>query len=114
MLLAVLGCFIWAHSHKDQRSAPQPKAGSFATFSGTVTARNNGCAYDDVCTISVDDKIIVTGGGLTADPNANIYGTTDNDLRIGDKVNVKARSTDLGLTLQGCKDCFITRSELQR
>jgi len=103
ILLAVFGYYIWTQ-----------KGGSFVTFSGTITARNNGCAYDDTCTISVDGKVIVTGGGLTADPNANIYGTTDNDLRIGDKVSVKARTTDQGLTLQGCQDCYITRGSIQR
>ncbi len=115
ILLVILGWYIWTtHANKSRGSASQQKTESFVTFSGTVTARNNGCTHDDVCTVSVDGKVIVTGSGLTADPDANVYGTTDADLRIGDKVSVKARSTDYGLTLQGCEDCYVTRGKLQR
>ncbi len=108
VLLGLLGWFIWTR-HADKQPITRQNTQKYATFEGTVTGRNNGCAYDDACIVSVDNKIIVTGGGLTNNPNANIYGATDADLSNGDKVNVKALNTDHGLTLQGCKECYITR-----
>jgi hypothetical protein len=115
IILILIGWYAWASQvRNDRQPAAQQATETFTTFSGTVTARNNGCAHDDICTVTVDGRTIVTGGGLTADPNANTYGVMDNDLRIGDKVSVKARSTDHGLTLQGCQDCYITRGTLQR
>lgn len=115
MLLMAAGWYIWAtRTANNEHSTVQQTTDTIVTLSGTVTARNNGCAHDSICTVSVDGRVIVTGGGLAADPNANIYGTADNDLRIGDKVRVKARTTDHGLTLQGCPDCYVTRGSIQR
>jgi hypothetical protein len=113
VLFGLIGWFIWAR-HTDKQPTTQQQVQKYAMLEGTVTGRNNGCAHDDICTVSVDNKVIVTGGGLMADANANIYGITDADLRIGDKVSVKALSTDHGLTLQGCRECYITRGELRR
>jgi hypothetical protein len=113
ILLGLFGWLIWTR-HVNKQPATQQDVQKYAMFEGTVTGRNNGCAYDDACTVSVDNKVIVTGGGLTANPDANIYGVTDVDLSNGDKVSVKALNTDHGLTLQGCQECYITRGEARR
>ncbi len=110
LLLGVIGWFLWAPHNSTSGGQTQ----KYTTFDGKVTGINNGCAYDDTCTVTVDDKIIVTGGGLSSDPNANVYGTKDADLAIGDKVSVKALSAEHGLTLQGCQECYISRGSIRR
>lgn len=109
VLLIFLGWFIWSQrTHIDNEQKAQPTPQKYTIFEGTVTGINNGCAYDATCTVSVDNRAIITGGGLSSDPEANVYGVTDADLASGDKVSVKALNSDYGLTLQGCRECYIT------
>lgn len=116
ILFGTVGWFVWSKNNTDGTSSKQATHQSeqkYTTFDGTVTAMDNGCAYDATCSVSVDGKAIITGGGLSANPDANVYGATDADLAIGDKVSVKALSSDHGLTLQGCSECHITRGSVR-
>ncbi len=122
ILISCVGYYIW-HTHdtkkqtvasstnlvKSPKSARSPSTQTTeVNFNGVVTGINNGCNYDGRCLIIVDDKSIITGGGLSAYPNENIYGTSS-DVKVGDKVTVKALRTGDGFTLQGCSSCYIKR-----
>ncbi|SRR6266498_4213705 len=108
--LGFAGWYAWIRNTDNSTSSQQ----NYVEFEGTVTAMSNACHYDAGCSVAVDGKEISTGGGLTNDPQANTWGSTDADLSNGDHVKVKARNGKYGLTLQGCKECYITRGEARR
>jgi len=97
--------YLYLYTNKD--NSPVYKDG-YVTFSGEVTNISNECAYDGNCSISVDGSNIVTGSGLSANPTDNIYGRTDN-VKIGDRVTLKAVQKSYGLSLQGCSSCYIKK-----
>jgi hypothetical protein len=118
ILLAVILAFIgWYFWRRDKApivtNNTNQNQGAFEEFQGKVTAINNGCNHDDACSVTVDGKTIITGGGLSVNDQANTYGVVDADLGIGDKVKVKALNKDAALTLQGCSDCYITRGSVR-
>jgi len=101
IVVIISGVFIIGHL-----ATKASTGGATTTFSGTVDATNNGCAYDDTCSVTVDGKVIVTGGGLSSNPEGNVYGSSA-AVKIGDKVHAKAIKTPNLYTLQGCSSCYI-------
>ncbi len=83
--------------------------GRTATFNGIVTATTSDCLSGGVCTVMVANKSIVTGGGLSANAQDNVYGRVAKDLKIGDTVFVKALKTSKGFTMQRCPTCYIIK-----
>jgi|GEM_PF-1534619 len=113
-LVAVIGWYFWTRDKAPAATnSPNQDQGAFAEFQGKVTAINNGCNHDNVCSVTVNEKPIITGGGLSVNEQSNTYGVVDADLAIGDKVKVKALNKDRGMTLQGCNDCYITRGSIR-
>jgi hypothetical protein len=112
ILLAFLGWYFWMRD-KSPAVTDNSNQGTLTVFQGKVTGINNGCNHDDVCSVTVEGKTIITGGGLTSNEQTNTYGIVDADLNIGDEVKVRARNTSSGMTLQGCSDCYITRGSIR-
>ncbi len=85
---------------------------SAKTFSGTITSMNNGCESDGSCSITVDKKVVITGGGLAATEAQNTYGNLGRNggnsrFKVGQMVEVYALTTDSGYTLQACSSCYV-------
>jgi len=116
ILVGFIGWYFWPRDQIPTAAntpSPTPMQGAFAEFEGKVTALNNSCNHDDVCSVTVDGKPIITRNGLSANEQSNTYGVVDADLAIGDKVKVKAVNKGGGMTLQGCSDCYITRGSVR-
>jgi hypothetical protein len=109
----VLGGLLWwfMAGQGEPTSTPQPRtSGKYTLFDGTIKNINRACDFDGQCAFTVDDKIVVTGGGLGPTPEDNIFGTIDRDLKIGEKVTVKALKADDRYTLRRCGECYVKRA----
>ncbi len=84
--------------------------GKYTLFEGTLTNINRGCDADGVCSMTVDDQVIITGGGLGPNQEANTWGTTEADFNTGEKVTVKALKDEDNYTLHRCAECYVRRA----
>lgn len=113
ILLSLAGWYIYNRRHPANNATSNVSSNaSVATFSGLITNINNGCDSDGACSITVDGKIVITGGGLAATQVENTYGNLglnggNSHFKIGQKVSVKALNTNYGYTLQTCSDCYV-------
>lgn len=80
-------------------------------FEGIVTAYSTSCFADGICSITVDDKKIVTTRGWSHDIVGQVTGIPDFgsiESNVGAHAKVYAKKTDDGYTLYGKKDYYIT------
>lgn len=84
---------------------PSNDGGSFS-FNGVVTARDNGCHVDGVCTLTVNDTIVTTMSGrrMGAGP---VWGRVEGDPQIGARVAVYCKRVGDHCTLDGSERYFV-------
>lgn len=83
--------------------------GQTATFNGIITEINDGCVSGGYCSLTVERKSIIIGGGKLSNPEDNVYGKVSSNIKIGNSVFVKALKTSTGFTLQHCSKCYVTK-----
>ena len=79
-------------------------------FEGTITAFSTACFTDAVCSITVDNKKIITTIGRSQVVLGEVRGVTDLSAvagKIGSHAKVYAKKTADGYTLYGSKDYYI-------
>jgi len=96
-------------SSSSEQTSQVRAEGNYSLFEGTLKHINNGCAADGTCSMTVDDKVIITGGGLGPSQEENTWGITEADFHLGDKVTVKALKDGDNYTLHRCAECYIKR-----
>ena len=112
-IVGLIGFTAWyVHGHRSVTSPTSSDTNASVTFSGKITEINNACYTDGTCSVTVDDKSIVTGGGLSVTDSSNQYGNLGPSggnfgFKIGQTVSVRALKTNYGYTLQGCADCYV-------
>ncbi len=87
-----------------------PKNKNGDTFEGTVTAYSTACFADGECSITVDDKKVVTTIGWSQAVVGKVVGIPDFgsiENNIGAHAKVYAKKTDDGYTLYGNADYYI-------
>lgn len=84
--------------------------GKYMLFEGTLQNINRGCDADGICSMTIDDVVVITGGGLGPTQEDNTWGTTEADVSPGEKVMVKALKDGDNYTLQRCAECYVTRA----
>lgn len=79
-------------------------------FEGTITAYSTQCFVDGICSITVDDKVIVTTRGWSQEIVGKVIGVDDFgsvEKKIGSRAEVYAKKTADGYTLYGSADYYI-------
>ena len=117
LVLGAIGWLVYENQHKATKSVPMKTStkslstqSKIVTFSGKVTNISHDCNFDGSCSVTVDNKVVITGGGLGPTPDSNVYGYSKLDtLNLGDIVNVRAVKDKYGYTLQGCTSCFVVK-----
>ncbi len=75
-------------------------------FSGAVQAIDNGCFADATCSVTVDGILVVTLTGWSRDT----WGKRDQELKVGERVDVACRPTLEGCTLNGDAGYYVRRA----
>ena len=86
-------------------------------FTGNITETNNGCWFDGICSIKVDERLVTAEIGGLGPPNSKpeirgkligISFSQDTQKYIGKKVEVYAKQTnDNGFTIYGNENYYI-------
>ena len=80
--------------------------GSEFSFNGVVTARDNACYYDGVCTLTVNGITVTTMSGRRLGP-APVWGRMEGDPQVGSKVAVYCKRIGDACTLEGSETYFV-------
>lgn len=88
------------------------EAATDAIFTGTIKAYSTGCFVDGICSVTVDDKVVITTIGWRANvPVGSLQGVAsigDLEQKIGAKATVYAlRNSDKEYTLYGNSAYYI-------
>lgn len=75
-------------------------------FSGTVQAVDDGCFADATCSVTVDGILVVTLTGWSRDT----WGKRDDNLQVGERVQVACHKTLEGCTLNGDAGYYVRRA----
>lgn len=103
---AALGATLLLAGCATAPDGPRLPAGS-KRFTGTVQAVDDGCFADGTCSVTVDGILVVTLTGWSRDT----WGTRDQDLRPGERVQVACRPTLEGCTLNGDAGYYVRRAK---
>jgi len=111
-LIGLGGWYVYSTHSVEKTKTVASSNSSGVTFSGRITQIYNECSADGTCSIVVNGKSIITGGGLSANDSDNTYGNLglnggNSNLKIGQTVSVRALKTSDGYTLQTCSDCYV-------
>lgn len=87
-------------------TGPQPDANGVLAFTGTVSASDNSCHFDAVCTATVGGTMVTTMSGERL--NNPIWGQPNNQPAVGDRVEVRCLRTGANsCTLKGDTGYYI-------
>ncbi len=76
-------------------------------LTGTITALDNGCWSDGICKVEINNKIWIIYN-IGRNINHELMGTTEGQLTVGGKVEIKAKKVDANnYTLVGDKGYYI-------
>ena len=99
----LLGCTTLPRA--DTTPAPANDGTEFS-FNGVVTARDNACYYDGVCTLTVNGTLVTTMSGRRIGP-APVWGRVEGDPQVGSKVAVYCKRIGDACTLDGSETYFV-------
>ncbi len=81
---------------------PGEATGETELFRGEITEYRSDCAFDSICSFTVDGKEIVTVVGWSQETRGHL-----DDVQVGDYVEVYAGKQGNGYTLYGSDDYYI-------
>lgn len=92
--------------------APCPNTVAGATFTGTIKAYSTGCFADGICSVTVDDKVVIVTQGFRVERAVGklvgVSSISDIGKKIGHPATVYAhRTSDTQYTLYGNSSYYV-------